>query len=430
MAMAVWDIIIRNATIITQNKKREIIEKGDILIKGNKIEKVSSKTNEKAKIDIDGTNKIAMPGLVNMHTHVAMTILRGYGEGLPLQQWLEKKIWPIEAKQTSEDAHAAAMLAFCEMIRSGTTCFSEMCILGSKEIKQAAEKIGIRGVVGHGLLDSVPGRNTKEQIKLMKETVYEKSELIQSSIAPHSPYTCSEELLVKSKEFAKQKTLRYQIHVSETRKEVLDILQNKKKQPIEYLDGLGIVDKDSIFVHGSWVSKKEIGILGKKKANICHCPVSSLKLATGGICPITEYSKAGANVVLGTDGVASNNSLNMFETMKMASLLQKHKYWKADVVNAQEALDLATINAAKALGKQCGVIEPGKLADILLLEKGPNLWPVNNIVSNIVYAANPSNVSDVIINGKIIMKSRNILTVDEAKLIAKAEKVAKEIKKR
>lgn len=423
------DILIKNARIITQNDTREIVS-GDILIRKNKIAEIGKSIDCKAEKTIDAFGKIALPGLVNTHTHVTMTILRGFGEDLPLQEWLEKKIYPIEAKQTTEDAEVAAMLAFCEMIRGGTTCFSDMSIIGSKEIKEAAEKTGIRGIVAHGLLDLVPGRSTAGELKLMESAVYEESGLVKSAIGPHSPYTCSEELLVKAKEFAKKKSLKFHFHASETRKEVLDLLKAHGKQPLEYLDQIGILDSDTLLAHASWVSKREIAIAGKNKVNISHCPISNLKLATGGICPASEYYAAGANVTLGTDSVASNNSLNMFESMKICSLLQKHKYWKADMLGAQKSLDFATRNGAKAVGWDCGSIEVGKLADIILIERGPNMAPEHDLVGNIVYSAGPQNVSDVIINGRPVMEGGTIRSVDEKKIIEKAQSTSQELKNR
>ena len=177
-----------------------------------------------------------------------------------------------------------------------------------------------------------------------------KSDLITLAISCHAPYTCSKELLIKSKEFANKNKLKFHIHISETRKEIFGCLNKYAKYPIEFLDEIGLIDQNTILAHASWVTKREIGIVAKRKATIVNCPISHLKLATGGICPVREYFEQGANVTLGTDGAASNNSLNMFETMKMSSLLQKHHYWKADAVPTQKFLDFATINGAKALG--------------------------------------------------------------------------------
>ena len=208
------------------------------------------------------------------------------------------------------------------------------------------------------------------------------------------------------------------MHVAETRKEIFEIQKRTGKYPYEYLDSLNVLDRNSIFAHGGWLTKREISLAGKKGLNVASCPISNLKLATGGIAQIYELDKAGANVCLGTDSAASNNSLNMFETMKMASLLQKHHYWNAGIINCKKIFEFATKNGAKALGfgETAGTIEEGKLADIVLLEKLPNMLPENDVFANIIYSAGPANVSDVIINGKIIMKDRKILTIDENEL--------------
>ncbi|MFH2100805.1 MAG: amidohydrolase [Candidatus Micrarchaeota archaeon] len=419
------DILIKNATIVTQNEKRDVL-KGDILVRGEKIARISPSIDEKAELVLEASGKIAMPGLVNSHTHMAMTIFRGYGEDLPLHDWLEKKIWPIEARETPDDALVSAQLSLIEMLQGGTTCFGEMCITGAKEIKEAAEGIGVRGIVAQGLLDKVPGRTTESELASMKKAVYPGSSLVKSSIGPHAPYTCSEELLVAAKEFADRNGMKYQLHVSETRREVLDLMKTQGKAPLEYLDSIGVMDSNSIFVHASWVSKREIALAGKRKANICSCPISNLKLATGGICPTTEYDTAGANFTLGTDSAASNNSLNMFESMKMCSLLQKHKYWKAETLGAQKALDFATRNGAAALGWDCGSLEKGKLADIVLLERAANMRPEHDIIANIVYSAGPRNVSEVIINGRLIMEGGMIKSAVGG-VLERAQKTAEDI---
>jgi len=417
-------ILIKNATIVTQNEKREILE-GDILIQGNEIAEVG-KVDEKTDSVIDASGKMAIPGFVNTHTHISMTVFRGYGEGLPLHDWLNKKIWPAEAKLTAEEVYWGTLLGACEMIRSGTTCYSDMYIVHTDEIAKATEKIGLRALIPRAMFDLLPGRDAKKELKEAVEFAerWNKHHLVKPCISAHAPFTCSEELLVKAKEEANRKNLKFHMHVSETRKEVFDILKEKKKRPFEYLNSIGLVDEHSLFAHAGWVTKREIGIVGKNKASISSCPVSNLKLATGGICQLTEYDELGANVTLGTDGAASNNSLDMFETMKMASLLQKHHYWKANILSAQKIFDFATINGAKALGFNNGSIEKGKLADIVLLDKNaPNMVPFHDVLANLVYSANPSNVADVIINGKIVMENKKI--ENEGKIIEKVKELTR-----
>jgi 5-methylthioadenosine/S-adenosylhomocysteine deaminase len=415
--------LVKNATIVTQNQNRDVL-RGDILIRENKIEAVAPAIDEKAEFVIDASGKIAIPGLVNAHTHVGMTILRGYGEDLALQQWLHEKIWPFEAKQTPQEAGIAAKLAFCEMIRSGTTSFADMCIHDPKFIFDSAKEAGMRGIVARALMDFNASDFLPRVMNEVEKSLEYGSDAVRPSIAAHAPYTCSQELILKTKDIARKKKLKFQMHCSETRKEIFEIQKKYGKFPFEYLDSIGVMDGESVFAHGGWLTKKEIEIAGKRGLSVASCPVSNLKLATGGMCQITELDAAGANVCLGTDGAASNNSLNMFETMKMASLLQKHHYWKADVIKTQRILDFATLGGAKALGFDCGSIEKGKLADIVLLARGPNLHPEHDLIANIVYSAGPQNVSDVIINGKIVMENREIKTLNEKEAIEEAEKTA------
>ncbi len=418
-------ILIKDSTILTPDGPIQ----GSILIEDNLISQISkAPINEKAEFVIDGKKKIIIPGLVNTHTHVSLSILRGYGENLPLQEWLDKKIWPSEKKQSPKDIEASALLSFCEMIRSGTTSFADMCIFDPKEVFESANKIGIRGIISRAAIDF--GKYDSKNISAISSSLDYTSDLVKPSVAAHAAYTCSEELLVKTKELAIKKKIKYQIHVSETRKEVFDILKRTKKYPFEYLDSIGLMDKNSIFSHAGWLTKKEIGLAGKQDVSIASCPISNLKLATGGIAQLYELDIANANVSLGTDSAASNNSLNMFETMKLASLLQKHHYWKADIISPKKIFEFATVNGAKAIGVQnTGTIEDGKLADLVVLERGPNMYPEHDLYCNLVYSANPSNVNSVIVNGKLILKDKKFVSVDEEKILETANNLAQNLVK-
>lgn len=423
--------LIKNATVITQNASREIIDNCDILIVDNKIEQIGRnlKTQNtgletsKPETVIDATGKIAMPGLINMHTHVAMTLLRGLGEDLPLQQWLEKKIWPAEAKLTANDVYNGSMLGICEMLHSGVTCFNDMYIKEAGQVAKACVGSGIRGHISRGMFEYLPFTTPEKEFSDSQKFIKEwkgKSELVMPVVACHSVYMCGQEFLLKAKDFADKEKLKFHMHISETRKEIFDCLEKTKRYPLDYLGDLGILDENTILAHAGWVTKREIALAGKKKTTVVNCPISNLKLATGGICQITEFDHQGANVCLGTDSAASNNSLNMFETMKMSSLLQKHHYWNAAILPTQRILDFATINGARALGINAGSIEKGKLADIILLDgRMANMLPRNDLISNIVYSASPANVADVIVNGKIVMHDRVIQTVDEENILSR-----------
>ncbi len=421
-------ILIRGAHIITQNANREILE-GDVLIEGNRIAKVGKDLpGEGAEDVVEGKGKILFPGLVNAHTHGAMGLLRGHGEGLPLHRWLEEKIWPAEKNLTTEDVYWGTMMGAIEMIRSGTTCFNEMYMFGVKHMADAVSKAGMRAVLGKGVYDKSGERTTESEMRELKKKAGEirgRYPRIEMGVAAHSVYTCSEELLREAKEFAKQEGLAFHMHVSETREEVFNLLREKNMRPVEYLDSIGLVDSGSVLAHMGWVTKREISIAGKNKANVVHCPVSNLKLATGGICPVSEFGESGTNVALGTDGAASNNSLNMLETMKCALLMQKHRYWDAGRYPEEKAWDAATINGAKALGIEGGSIAEGKVADLVFADaKAVNIAPLHKDLRSIVYSLHPGNITDVMVDGRFIMENRKMVFVDEEKIVEKATDVA------
>ncbi len=393
------------------------IVRADILIEDGKIVKIGKISG---KADIDGRGKIAIPGLVNCHTHVAMTLMRSYGEGLPLHQWLEKKIWPTEQHQEYEDINVASKLAFCEMLKGGTTAFAEMCLHDIKPVFDAANELHIKGIISRGVMDFFDPSKTKSALRDLKKTFEYSSQLVSPSAAVHAPYTCSKDLIFEAKKLAEDS--KFQIHVSETRKEIYDIKERYGCFPFEFLEP--VMDSNSLFVHAGWVTKREISLAGRKQLNIVHCPISNLKLATGGICQVTEFSKAGANVCLGTDSVASNNALDMFQEMKVSALLQKHHYWDANIQSAKQIFLQATLNGAKAIGINSGVLSEGMDADIVLLNKTSNLTPLNDIYSHLVYSAGKHNVSEVIVDGRLVVSNGAVLTVDEAELIEEAESQA------
>ena len=423
------DILIRDALILTQNAGREVF-RGDILVEGGKISKVAKSIRGGAEEKIDASGKLAFPGLVNAHTHIPMSLFRGYAEGMRLQDWLKKKIWPAEKKLKPNHVRAGSLLSILEMVRSGTTCFNEMYIAHMDEVCRAALESGMRASVGFGLFDLIKGTEAKEELKngtTLAEKWAGKSPLLNISMAPHAPYTCSRELLISAKEYARKKGLTYHLHISETRKEVFDSLRETGKRPIEHLHSLGALDRDTILAHGAWVTKRESSLAGKAGATVSHNPVPNLKLATGGICPLHEYIKAGANITLGTDGTASNNSHNMPETMKFAHLLQSHLYWDPLRVSIQQIWDAATVNGAKALGFNCGSIAAGKEADLVLADlRSPNLSPLHD-ARNLIFSLQPGNITDVFVAGKQILREGKFTELDGQKIIENAQKEAMDL---
>jgi 5-methylthioadenosine/S-adenosylhomocysteine deaminase len=401
-------ILIKNTTILTQNSQRQIIKNGAILINDEYIldigltKKLEKKYVNYVKKIINGQEKVALPGLINAHTHAAMTLLRGLADDMILMDWLTKKIWPRETKFKPGDIFNGTEIACKEMSQSGTTTFNNMYWYNEKEI-HAVNSSGLRDFSGLLLLDAMNFTPIYIE-KLFNQLKKKTNKKIKINIAPHSIYAVSEKNLIWAKKFADQNNLLLHIHLSETEKEVSDCLKIHKCRPVEYLEKIGFLGKNVIAAHGCWLSDAEIKILVKKKVSLAHCPTSNLKLASG-IMPLSKLIKAGANVCLGTDGAASNNSLDMFSEMKIAALIHKWNEKNPVIADAQTVLDMATINGARALhmDNEIGSLSIGKKADIILLDfNQPHLKPCSSPISHLVYSARGADVDLTIIDGKII----------------------------
>jgi len=357
-----------------------------------------------------------------------MTLMRSYADDLELHDWLSNHIWPLEAKLTEDDVYWGTKLACLEMIKSGTTCFNDM-YWHTKGSAKAVEESGIRGVLSAVLIDLFNEEKTKEQISLNKKLFKEFKKFCSRvifALGPHALYTVSKEGLQWCAEFARENNLLVHFHLSETEQEVKDCIKKNKKRPVEYLESIGFLGPNMIACHSVWLNKKEIQILAKHKVKIAHNPTSNMKLAVGSALNYAEMKKAGLTVSLGTDGCASNNNLDMFESMKFATLLQKFHTNKQRIMPAQESFELATINGAKALNLSAGKIEEGRLADIVLVNlKKPELTPGHNLISDLVYSANGSCVDTVICDGKILMQNR--VAKNEQEIIEEAKETAKNL---
>jgi 5-methylthioadenosine/S-adenosylhomocysteine deaminase len=428
-------VLIKNIIIITQNSQRQIIEKGALVIERDTIKaigqskKIEKEFRQRAKKIIDGQGKVVLPGLINTHTHLAMTLLRGYADDMSLEDWWFKHIYPIESQFTARHVYWGSLLGALEMIRSGTTCFVGMYYY-EDEVARAAQEVGIRGICGCAILD-VPTFCFKTSVAALRitESVMKRvkgNPLARASVAPHMFQTTSLETYQKAKRLAQKHNLLLQTHAAETKQEVDYCLKKYKQRPVEVLSKGGILDKKTLLTHCCWLTKKEIKILARSGASVTHCPISNMKLAAG-IMPLPEMIKAGVNVSLGTDSVCSNNNLDMFEEMKVAALLHKVHQLDPTIANVQTILDMATINGAKAIGleKEIGSLEAGKKADLIILDfEQPHLMPQHNIVSHLVYAAKGSDVETVIINGQLVMEERKIKKVSQSKALAKIKKIA------
>jgi len=419
-------VLIKDSVIVTQNAERKIL-RGDIYIEDDRIVEIGKVTTE---ADFVIRKRIVIPGLINMHTHLPMTLLRGYGDDLPLEEWLTTRIWPVEAKLKEHHIAAGTRLALLEMVMGGTTCCSDMYFF-EDVIAREAEKFGMRCFAGFSIIDFDTPEMKKEMLLPECEKFVRKwrdNEMVKPVVAPHSTYTCSPETLEGAKNLAEKYDVPIHIHCSETRNEVYNVMEKYGVRPLEQIKKYGLLKNKTILAHCGWITKGEVKEIASSGACVVHNPVSNMKLATGGYTPLPELFEDGASVTLGTDGAASNNKLDMFETMKFAALIHKHHRWDASIVNAHQVLDMATINAAKFLGLNTGSIEEGKKADVVCLDMAsPNLLPLHNVVSHLVYAASPFNVSDVIIDGRMIMKERNFLHIDVENIYKEVEKAKEEL---
>jgi len=417
-------------TILIQNVLVEGKEK-NIYIEGNEIAAITDAGSgsgdvRAAEFVIDGSRKAAIPCLFNGHTHAAMTLLRGYADDMPLHEWLSTKIWPVEVQMTEEDVYWGTKLACLEMIKSGTTFFNDMYWHWEGSAKAVAES-GIRAMLSAVFIDGFDEEKAQEQIK-RNEALYKASQNLSDRIlfalGPHAIYTVSKESLQWVKEFSETHDVLVHIHLSETEEEVEECKKRYGVRPVEFLDELGLLSPRVIACHCVHLSRAEMVLLKRHDVKIVHNPASNMKLSSGTL-PYAELKKAGlyANIALGTDGCASNNNLDMFEEMKIASLV--HKAFSGDPTSmpAHEAFELATRNAAKMFRLNTGVIAEGKLADIALLDlKNEALVPNHNLISNIVYAANGSCVDTVICDGTILMEGRKV--AGEEEIMEKAQEVA------
>jgi 5-methylthioadenosine/S-adenosylhomocysteine deaminase len=392
----------------------QLVKGQDILIEGSRIMKIGRalKGEDKEEI-IDGRGKLAIPGLVNSHTHLAMTLLRGYADDMLLKPWLEEKIWPLEAKLTPEDVYWGTKLGCLELIRFGITCFNDMYFF-MDETARAAKDMGLRAFLAPVIFDTNPELLAGTEPFLKR---WQKDELIRPAVGPHAVYTCSEETLLKTRDLAEKYNTRIHIHLSETKEEVDGFNLTKGKSPVEYLDGLNMLSPRLVAVHCVWLSQEDAHLLATRGGNVADCTVSNLKLCSG-IAPLNYLLKAGANVCLGTDGPSSNNNLNLFEEMKVTAIVQKNAYHSPAAFSAEQVWHIATEGAYKAFGLEMGLREKA-LADLALIDmRKPWLCPQSNMVSHLVYSMT-GEVNTTIVNGKVLMREGFI--PGEAEILQKAQ---------
>ncbi|WP_053375270.1 amidohydrolase [Paenibacillus sp. FJAT-27812] len=412
-------ILIKDVVILSMAGDDQPI-KGDILIEGDKIKQVGKQLFDEADEVIQGQGMVAMPGLINAHQHTPMSLLKGFSDDLKLMDWLTQKMLPAEAKMTPEDIYWGAKLSMAEMIKSGTTAFADMYI-HMNEIAAAVSEVGMRASLTRGLvfLEDDGGKRIAEALELIERWNGRADGRITTMLGPHAPYTCPPEPLIDIIKMAEQMSIPVHIHLAETKEEVIKIREKYNQTPTEYLYHLGLFERARVLLaHSVHLTRRDIGFLRGIRGGVSHNPVSNLKLGCG-IAPVIEMINQGIVVGLGTDGAGSAATVDMFEEIKAATWLQKLDYGDPTVLSARITLQMATINGAKLLNieDQTGTLEIGKKADIILIDmKKPHLQPVHHVESLLAYSVNGADVDTTIVNGKVLMKNRKLLTIDEDEL--------------
>ena len=395
-------------------------------------EDIRKKFRGEADLVIDADGAVALPGFVNTHTHAAMTLLRGYADDMILQDWLSRKIWPLEAHLTPSDVYWGTKLACLEMIRSGTVAFNDMYFM-MEEAARAVGEAGIRATLSYGFIDLFSAEKREAECRATENLVRHVRSLanprITAAVGPHAIYTVSPDGLRWCAEFAKQEEIGIHIHLSETEKEVNDCIAQHGKRPAALLDECGILTPRTVAAHCCWLDEAECTLLGKRGVSPSHNPSSNMKLATNRAMPYRLLKEAGANVCLGTDGCASNNNLDMFGEAKTAALLQKFSYNDPTLLPAHEALAMATLNGAKGLGLASGRLVAGAPADLILVStRAACNTPLHNATSNMVYSCNGGAVETTICDGRVLMLGREV--PGEAAILEMAVKAAGELVRR
>ena len=428
-----------NATIVTLNEKNEVLKNGYIIVEEDQIIEVQSGALPSEKqvdqvIDLHG--KWILPGLVNTHTHVLMSILRGIGDDMLLKPWLETRIWPLESQFTPELAVASTELGLLEMVKSGTTTFSDMFNpigVDQDSIMEAVRKSGMRAAVSRTLFSFGTKEEEKKAIQEAEKYVkryYKEDGMLTTMVAPHSPYACSTEMLEECARIAVENKTMVHIHLSETEREVQDIEAQYGKRPVEYVANCGLFQRPAVIAHGVVLNDDERIFLAENDVRVAHNPISNLKLGSG-IADIRAMLESGIKVGIATDSVASNNNLDMFEEMRIAALLQKGIHKDATALPVETVLSLATKGAAEVIGmKQAGSLEAGKSADFITIDPSnkPHLQPAEEVLSHLVYAASGKDVSDVVINGKHIVWNGECKTLDEERIMFEASRYKRGLK--
>lgn len=433
------DIIVRGGWVVTMDAAARVIENGAVVVRRERIVEVGPWAEVARKYTaartIDARGRIVMPGLINTHTHVPMVLFRGIADDLVLMDWLQRYIFPAEAKNVDEQfVRWGTRLGCLEMIRGGTTTYVDMYYF-EDAIADETARAGMRAVLGETLIDfPAPDNKTWDAGMAYVEKFVNKWKthpLITPAIAPHAPYTVSTEHLKQAHEFSVRHKAPLVIHVAEDSAEVKTIQERYNASSVAYLDRIGLLDDRVIAAHVVWPTEDDIKTLASRRVGVGHCPQSNMKLAAG-VSPVPQMLRAGVNVGLGTDGAASNNDLSLWEEIDTAAKLHKLISKDPTTLQAREVIEMATIRGARAihLDKDIGSLEAGKLADLIIIgTNGAHQTPLYNVYSHLAYATKASDVETVMINGRVVMESRRVLTVDEVSVRAKANEYRDRIRK-
>lgn len=438
--------LIEDAIIVTMDPRRRVIEKGSILVEGDRIAEVrrpGDKRGRRAERSISARGMAVIPGLIDTHVHLAQSILRGCADDLSLVDWLRQRVWPIQGSFTEEDGRMSAELSMLEMVKSGTTAFVGVDVVsryGFDGIARAVAKAGMRGALAKTIMDS-PGYGRKRSmmpaglveekdacIREAKSMVRRwngiRGGLVTTWLAPRSLGGCSKGLYEEVAQLAKEQQTRVTMHLAEVREDVKYAKENFGMTPFEFIEEVGLAGPGSLFAHMVWLTEKDIRNVARTRANVAHCPSSNLKLASG-VPRVPELLEAGVNVGLGCDGAPCNNTYDMIREMKLAAVVQKGRLLDPLTMPAMTVLEMATLGGARAMGieSEVGSIEVGKKADLVLIDlRKPHLMPFREIVSNIVYSATGSDVDTVVVDGKPLLRGGKALTLNEERIMGEAQR--------
>jgi len=435
------DTLIFNGTVLTMDPACSILNDGIVGIRDGQIVRLASGPMDgplpEAEATLDADGGLVLPGLVNAHTHLPMSLFRGLADDLPLSVWLDEHIFPAESAHIApQSVKLGTLLSCAELLLAGTTTCCDGYFLEDR-VAEAARTTGLRVVLGQGVIDfPAPGIPDPEEnvnhAAAFADRWLDMDPLLTPSIFAHSPYTCSPETLKAAKAAASDRGLLFQIHVAETRQEFRDSRSKTDDSPVAFLDHLGILDPDTLLVHAVWTDENDLAILSHRGAKMVHCPESNMKLGSG-VAAVPKWLEDGLTVGIGTDGCASNNNLDLFKEMDMAAKL--HKVYTGDptVMDAVAVLKMATIGGARAIGREreIGSLEIGKQADVIIIDVSkPHLFPLYNPISHIVYSASGADVREVMVAGRFLVRDRHLMTIDIDDVMDQVNRLARQIRRR